>query len=113
MLSKLLSLFAPWRKKRRRATHRHSRRDVGPTTTLQMNEGAVNWLRVRTPERDHDRVVSSAAAAWMNKLPPPLRPDALAAAHPRVLNRIALCWNDPELIERLFDELLVDTRGGR
>jgi hypothetical protein len=119
MLSRLLSLL--WPKRKRRASRRgaadarHStmRPDAGPTTMLQHAEMDTGWHHWRTPERDHDRVLSSAALAWMKKLPQPVRPNELAAAHPRVVNRIALCWSEPELIERLFGELLVDKRGNR
>lgn len=87
--------------------------DAGPTTLLQLCEAETNWHHWRTPESDHDRALSTAARAWVKALPDEVRPFDLAARHPRVVNRIALCWNDAELVERLFDELLVDRRGGR
>lgn len=87
--------------------------DAGPSTLLRLCEADTNWHHWRTPENDHDRALSSASRAWIQALPEEVRPFDLAARHPRVVNRIALCWNDPALIERLFDELLVDRRGGR
>lgn len=39
--------------------------------------------------------------------------DALAEDFPRLLNRIADIWHWPSEVRRLFDELLMDERGGR
>ena len=41
------------------------------------------------------------------------RPERLCARYPRVANRLALCWAELDLTERLFDDLLNDRRGGR
>ena len=38
---------------------------------------------------------------------------ALPAHFPRVLNRVADVWNRPTEADRVFDELLLDGRGGR
>jgi len=35
------------------------------------------------------------------------------ARFPRVLNRLAAVWGQPELVERSFQELLLDSRGTR
>lgn len=37
----------------------------------------------------------------------------LAARFPRVLNQIASLWNQPAVLERHFEELLLDSRGQR
>jgi hypothetical protein len=58
-------------------------------------------------------VLSSAAAAWLRSLPPTLRPMHLCNAFPRVANRIALAWGDPDLADGVFNELLLDRRGNR
>jgi len=116
MLSKLFRLFSPRPQSRVSAGRRSAlQKDAGPTTVLQQLEAEEpsNWNRWRTPERDMDRVLSSHALAWLKALPEAVRPDELAAHHPRVVNRIALCWDDPELTGRLFDELLLDKRGKR
>jgi hypothetical protein len=116
MLSKLFRFFSPPPTPRASAARRSAmHKDAGPTTTLQLLEAEepANWTRWRTPERDMDRVLSSTALAWLAALPDAVRPADLATLHPRVVNRIALCWNDPELTGRLFDELLLDKRGKR
>lgn len=118
LMSMLRNLFpskqqqASRRAAERRRAHAHSP-DAGPSTLLQLSDAETNWHHWRTPESDHDRSLSAAAQAWMRALPDEVRPFDLAARHPRVVNRIALCWNDPALVERLFDDLLVDRRGGR
>jgi hypothetical protein len=53
------------------------------------------------------------AIAWAERLPPGLRPQELMRRYPRVANRLALCWNDPVLTNRLLEDLLIDKRGGR
>lgn len=115
MLSKLFSLFSPSRRCATPARRAAVQKDAGPTTVLQLLEAEepANWTRWRTPERDMDRVLSPTALAWLKTLPDPVRPADLATCHPRVANRIALCWSDPELTGRLFDELLLDKRGKR
>ena len=58
-------------------------------------------------------VLSTAAAAWLRSLPPTLRPMHLCNAFPRVANRIALAWSDPDLADSVFNDLLLDRRGNR
>jgi len=115
LLSKLFSLFSAQPTRRARSARRSAmQKDPGPTTVLQLFEAEPeNWNRWRTPERDQDRALSSTAVAWLKTLPEGARPANLAECHPRVLNRIALCWNDPVLTARLFNELLLDKRGQR
>ena len=58
-------------------------------------------------------MLSSTATTWLQSLPPALRPHELCRTYPRLANRLALCWNELPLIEAVFNELLVDRRGGR
>ena len=50
---------------------------------------------------------------WLRRLPVSVRPQELCSAYPRVANRIALCWDDLTLVDVVFNELLLDRRGGR
>ena len=50
---------------------------------------------------------------WASGLPVDLRPHQLLELYPRVANRLALCWADKVLTNRMFEDLLVDRRGGR
>jgi len=69
--------------------------------------------RDREEPRDIDRRLTARAIEWIATLPPRVRPDALATEFPRLTNRLALCWSDPELRFQVLDSLLVDRRGGR
>jgi hypothetical protein len=68
---------------------------------------------LRRPTHDDDFLLSNAASRWVFSLAPEDRPEWTVLHFPRVVNRIARCWSDPELLEALFEELLVDRRGGR
>lgn len=68
---------------------------------------------MRAPLRPQDLALTELARAWMDALPAKVRPAALAAQYPRVVNRVALCWRDPALTRQVFDSLLVDRRGRR
>jgi hypothetical protein len=49
----------------------------------------------------------------MDSLPPDVFPGALATHFPRIVNLIAMQWNDHRGCPAYFNELLVDRRGGR
>ena len=66
----------------------------------------------RSPEPEAT-ALSSVGQAWLDGLPSRLRPTCTAAAYPRIVNRLALCWRDPELVAKVFADLMVDRRGGR
>lgn len=67
----------------------------------------------RAPARAADECLSPICHAWVKALPQAIRPYELCLQFPRVANRLALCWPDPALAQRLCDDLLVDRRGGR
>jgi len=50
---------------------------------------------------------------WLRELPVNVAPSALATDFPRILNLMALHWQDRRLCPTYFDELLQDRRGGR
>ena len=70
-------------------------------------------VRRRRAPRADDRILTPATLAWLRSLPPRRRPLQLAAQFPRIANRIAWCWDDDDLTAQVFDDLLVDRRGGR
>ena len=72
-----------------------------------------DYVCQRGPLRDVDLVLSRLAEVWLMALPRSLRPAALCSTYPRVVNRLALCWGDRALTERLLDDLLVGRRGKR
>jgi hypothetical protein len=50
---------------------------------------------------------------WMTLLPEAVRPNALGAQFPRIVNHLCAVWGDPFAGARYFAELLTDDRGGR
>lgn len=76
-------------------------------------DGSVDWTLVRAPATDRDRVLLSPTHLWLRGIPTPLHPKRLCRFYPRVANRLAEAWDDPERTDRLFDELLNDRRGKR
>ncbi len=76
-------------------------------------DGSVDWARVRAPATDRDRVLLSPTHLWLRSIPTPLHPKRLCRFYPRVANRLAEAWDDPERTDRLLDELLNDRRGKR
>ena len=78
---------------------------------ISLTQGG-QW-RERDVPRATDRELTSLSSAWLAALPQSARPSHLAEAFPRIINRIALCWADPALADRVLDGLLGDERGGR
>lgn len=72
-----------------------------------------DWAKLRAAPMPQDLRLSAPAQVWRQSLPALLRPRELCERYPRIANRLALCWRDPALTEQLFDELLIDHRGGR
>jgi hypothetical protein len=68
---------------------------------------------MRSPANPRDKMLSSLAKAWYDRLPPEFRPVHLCERYARVTNRLALCWGDPVLTERLFRDLLNERRGSQ
>ena len=57
--------------------------------------------------------LAPTTADWLNGLPPELSLRQTATAFPHVTNRIAELWKTPRMLDRYFDDLLVDRRGNR
>lgn len=66
--------------------------------------------RARTPE---DQRLDATAVRLLEALPPQLRLVTLRGQYPRLLNRIAAAWHDPQAFEATIDSLVIDQRGGR
>lgn len=73
-----------------------------------MSQTSANSTR-----RAADNVLDDRAKKWLASLEEKIRPSALAEKYPRIANRIALLWTEPELMRKYFDEVMVDERGGR
>ena len=67
----------------------------------------------RTLPNEQDRTLTAEARQWLRSLPARERPLALCSMYSRLANRIAAVWADPVDTEAVFDELMIDRRGGR
>lgn len=67
----------------------------------------------RTLPSEQDRALSTEARQWLRGLPARERPLALCSMYPRLANRLAAAWADPAQTEAVFEELMIDRRGGR
>jgi hypothetical protein len=70
-------------------------------------------LARRAPANPRDAKLSKLATNWCVRFDAEMRPVNLCRRYPRVANRLALCWEDSALTARIFQDLLVDRRGGR
>jgi hypothetical protein len=68
---------------------------------------------LRSAPNPRDRTLSKVAEEWRDRVALRLPTQAVCERYPRIANRIALCWSDRVLTERLLDDLLRDRRGGR
>lgn len=90
---------------KREAAERAKARPKGPNA-------AGDPAALRDPGRQ-DPTLRPHTVAWADRLPAAMRPNELMQRYPRVANRLALCWDDPVLTNRLLEDLLIDRRGGR
>lgn len=72
-----------------------------------------NWSPQRHTQSSGEVNVTKDVMAWLSKLPPEVRPRALAVQFPRIFNKIAALWAFPLQCEDLLNELLLDERGTR
>ena len=68
---------------------------------------------VRQPMTTDDLRLSPETRQLLQSLDKLVLPIHLASRFPRVLNEIARLWRRPAHLDRYFDDLLIDKRGGR
>ena len=73
----------------------------------------LDYSKFRHPPLSSDLQLSAESEALLASIDAAVRPVRLAAAFPRIVNRIAVLWRTPRNMDRYFDDLLVDTRGNR
>jgi hypothetical protein len=90
-------------------------RKVAAQARRRAAEAAASRARTaaRAPQPPVPEALSPIASAWMRALPARLRPLQMCNAYPRIANRIAGAWGDTEITDGVFNELLLDRRGGR
>lgn len=98
---------------RRRTPSRAASPRRAPPKRIPLPPDNGDWTCRRAPPREQDTTLSSTCTAWLDRLPQSVLPANLCMLYPAIANRLALCWSDPVLTERVFDDLLLDRRGGR
>ena len=86
--------------------------DSGHATPDQ-NAPTQRAERRRALPSEQDQKLTSQARQWLRSLTARERPLALCSMYPRLANRLAAVWADPAQTEAVFDELMIDHRGGR
>lgn len=69
---------------------------------------APAYIRQPLPQPD-----SAAVEHWLTEIPPHILPRRTAEQFRHVVNEIVRLWKSPRQLDRYFDSLLVDHRGGR
>ena len=70
-----------------------------------------DWVQIRRA-RPADYLLP-IGERWLRGLPPEVLPAALVTTFPRIVNLIAMQWDDRNACSAYFEELLTDRRGGR
>src|SRR5215472_16668695 len=71
------------------------------------------YIQKRGAQEKDERDLTVAGKALLVSIPELEKPKKLAEAFPRIVNRMAALWAAPAEMNRYFEELLTDTRGGR
>lgn len=73
--------------------------------------GSQDWSKLRKAQPAE--ILLPIGRQLLDQLPPEVFPGELATSYPRIINVIALHWNDRRICSKYFSELLHDQRGGR
>jgi hypothetical protein len=87
------------------------RRRRRPHSIAAARMAEASWKRKSV--RKEDNVLSATALAWSRQLPRRCHPKHTLELYARIANRLASCWSDPGAGRAVFDDLLLDRRGGR
>jgi hypothetical protein len=74
---------------------------------------AVDYSKTRHSPNKDDLELNAAGQALLASIEETLRPKQLAAAFPRIVNRMASLWRSPRQMDLYFEDLLTDNRGTR
>lgn len=109
-----MSFYSTFKRAPRSDVHHIAEHTPGPAR-VERNTGepstACDWTRHR--KASPATVPLKTTAAWMENLPPEVRPHAIYHRIPRIANAVAAVWARPDATEALLGNLLVDRRGGR
>ena len=72
-----------------------------------------DYSKTRHAQSKDDLQLNAAGQALLASIGEASRPMKLAAAFPRIVNKMASLWRSPRQMDLYFEDLLTDTRGGR
>lgn len=72
----------------------------------------VDYSESRSAPEEDSAELDAAAQAMLASIEESARPKELAAAFPRIVNQMASLWKTPRQMNRYFEQLLTDSRGG-
>jgi hypothetical protein len=85
--------------------------DESVKPAVNVVRSSSNYEQRRAPQPAES--MRTATIQWILKLPAHLQPRHLQVKYPRIANRLATLWAEPERCEPYFEDLLTDKRGGR
>jgi hypothetical protein len=86
---------------------------VAPQEEAGTGMTPIDWSALRAPLTDADKVLVSETHLWLRTVPRAFHPRQLCIQYPRAANRLARAWHDPDVVDRLLNDLLSDQRGDR
>jgi hypothetical protein len=84
-----------------------------PAADLNPSPAEAAFKAMRRAQENGETQLTTEAQALLSSLDEAVRPQELAARYPRIVNQIARQWRTPALMDRYFQDLLMDTRGNR
>ena len=86
---------------------------MSPAADLNPSPAEAAFKAMRRAQEYGETQLTTEAQALLSSLDEAVRPQELAARYPRIVNQIARQWRTPALMDRYFQDLLMDTRGNR
>ena len=86
---------------------------MSPAADLNPSPAEAAFKTMRRAQENGETQLTTEAQALLSSLDEAVRPQELAARYPRIVNQIARQWRTPTLMDKYFQDLLMDTRGNR
>ena len=86
---------------------------MSPAADLNPSPAEAAFKAMRRAQENGETQLTAEGQALLSSLDEAVRPQELAARYPRIVNQIARHWRTPTLMDRYFQDLLMDTRGSR
>ena len=84
-----------------------------PAADLNPSPAEAAFKAMRRAQENGETQLTAEGQALLSSLDEAVRPQELAARYPRIVYQIARQWRTPTLMDRYFQDLLMDTRGSR